>query len=128
MFDIGIQEIIVIVIVALLVFGPKRLPELSRTIGKGLSELKRAVEDTKYQVDRELREAELSETQRIFQTDSSVEKVPAESTEDQKTFQDSEKEEKIAETEETGTSDSHQNESETIYPDQKESVHGDNES
>ena len=58
MFDIGMQEIIVIIIVALLVFGPKRLPELSRTIGKGLSELRRAVEDAKYQVDRELREEE----------------------------------------------------------------------
>ncbi len=58
MFDIGMQEIIVIIIVALLVFGPKRLPELSRTIGKGLSELRRAVEDAKYQVDRELKEEE----------------------------------------------------------------------
>jgi len=58
MFDIGMQEIIVIIIVALLVFGPKRLPELSRTIGKGLSELRRAVEDAKYQIDRELKEEE----------------------------------------------------------------------
>lgn len=58
MFDIGMQEIIVIIIVALLVFGPKRLPELSRTIGKGLSNLRRAVEDAKYQVDRELRAEE----------------------------------------------------------------------
>jgi len=58
MFDIGMQEIIVIIIVALLVFGPKRLPELSRTIGKGLSELRSAVEDAKYQVDMELNEEE----------------------------------------------------------------------
>lgn len=58
MFDIGMQEIIVIIIVALLVFGPQRLPELSRTIGKGLSDLRRAIEDTKYQVDRELRAEE----------------------------------------------------------------------
>jgi Tat protein translocase TatB subunit len=58
MFDIGMQEIIVIIIVALIVFGPKRLPELSRTIGKGLSDLRRAIEDAKYQVDRELREEE----------------------------------------------------------------------
>ncbi len=58
MFDIGMQEIIVIIIVALLVFGPKRLPELSRTIGKGLADIRRAIEDAKYQVDRELREEE----------------------------------------------------------------------
>lgn len=76
MIDIGIQEIIVIIIVALLVFGPKRLPELSRTIGKGLSELRRAVEDAKYQVDRELREEE----KLILQEDKKEdrEKPPAE--------------------------------------------------
>ncbi|NIR25464.1 MAG: twin-arginine translocase TatA/TatE family subunit, partial [Gammaproteobacteria bacterium] len=34
MFDLGIQELVVIFVVALLVFGPKRLPELARTMGK----------------------------------------------------------------------------------------------
>ncbi len=61
MFDIGLQELIVIFIVALLVFGAKRLPELGRTIGKGLSEIKRSIEEAKEQVDRELREAEYQE-------------------------------------------------------------------
>ncbi len=58
MFDIGMQEIIVIIIVALLVFGPNRLPELSRTIGKGLSQFRRAVEDAKERVESELKEEE----------------------------------------------------------------------
>jgi Tat protein translocase TatB subunit len=40
MFDIGTQELIIIFIVALLVFGPKKLPEIGRTLGKGLRELK----------------------------------------------------------------------------------------
>ncbi len=61
MFDIGLQELIVIFIVVLLVFGPRRLPELGRTIGKGLSELRRSIEEAKYQVDRELKEAEFEE-------------------------------------------------------------------
>jgi len=56
MFDIGIQELIVIFIVALLVFGPKRLPELGRTIGKGMAELKKAVHGVKEQMDSELRD------------------------------------------------------------------------
>lgn len=56
MFDLGIQELIVIFIVALLVFGPKRLPELGRTIGKGIGELKRAVHGVKEQMDSELNE------------------------------------------------------------------------
>lgn len=43
MFDLGTQELIVIFIVAFLVFGPKRLPELGRTLGKGIRELKAAM-------------------------------------------------------------------------------------
>lgn len=56
MFDLGIQELIVIFIVALLVFGPKRLPELGRTLGKGMAELKKAMHGVKDQMDAEMRE------------------------------------------------------------------------
>ncbi len=56
MFDLGIQELIVIFVVALLVFGPKRLPELGRTLGKAMGELRRAVQGVKEQVDSEVRE------------------------------------------------------------------------
>jgi TatA/E family protein of Tat protein translocase len=47
MFDLGTQELIVIFIVAFLVFGPKRLPELGRTIGKGIRDLKTAMRGVK---------------------------------------------------------------------------------
>lgn len=47
MFDLGTQELIVIFIVAFLVFGPKKLPELGRTLGKGLRELKSAMHGIK---------------------------------------------------------------------------------
>ncbi|MEW6675681.1 MAG: Sec-independent protein translocase protein TatB [Nitrospirota bacterium] len=56
MFDIGMQELIVIFIVILLVFGPKRLPELGRALGKGLAELKRALQDVKEQVETEFKD------------------------------------------------------------------------
>ncbi|HBH61312.1 MAG TPA: twin-arginine translocase subunit TatB [Nitrospiraceae bacterium] len=51
MFDLGTQELIVIFIVAFLVFGPKRLPELGRTLGKGIRELKHAMRNVKDSID-----------------------------------------------------------------------------
>lgn len=56
MFDLGIQELIVIFVVALLVFGPKRLPEIAQAMGKGLAEMKRALSGVKEQIDSELHE------------------------------------------------------------------------
>ena len=43
MLDLGTQELIVIFIVAFLVFGPKKMPELARTLGKGMKQLKTAM-------------------------------------------------------------------------------------
>lgn len=54
MFDLGLQELVVIFVVALLVFGPKKLPELARTMGKGVAQLKRAMSDIKSEVDEEV--------------------------------------------------------------------------
>ena len=42
MFGIGPMELVLILVVALLVFGPKRLPELARTLGRGLGEFRQA--------------------------------------------------------------------------------------
>lgn len=51
MFDLGTQELIVIFIVAFLVFGPKKLPELGRTLGKGIRELKEAMRGVKESIE-----------------------------------------------------------------------------
>jgi TatA/E family protein of Tat protein translocase len=62
-FDIGLQELIIIFLVALLVFGPKKLPELAKTLGKGLGDLKRAFQDVKDHV-----ETEFDETNKTIDT------------------------------------------------------------
>ncbi len=58
MFDLGMQELIVIFVVALIVFGPKRLPELARSMGKAMGQLRSAVSDVKTEVEKEIRMAE----------------------------------------------------------------------
>lgn len=54
MFGIGMPELMVIMVVALVVLGPKRLPEIARALGKGLAEFRRATSD----VNEELRKAQ----------------------------------------------------------------------
>jgi sec-independent protein translocase protein TatA len=44
MFGIGIQELIIIAIIALIVVGPKKLPDLAKTLGKGFSEFRKAAD------------------------------------------------------------------------------------
>jgi TatA/E family protein of Tat protein translocase len=44
-FNIGPTELIVVLMIALIVFGPKRLPEIGRTVGKSLREFRRASQD-----------------------------------------------------------------------------------
>ena len=45
MGQLGFQELLIIFVIALLVFGPKKLPELGKSLGKGLREFKKATED-----------------------------------------------------------------------------------
>lgn len=56
MFGIGPLELTVILVVALLVMGPKKLPELARTLGRGLAEFRRASNDLKRSIDMDLEE------------------------------------------------------------------------
>lgn len=54
MFGLGVPELIFILILALLIFGPKRLPEIGRTLGRGMSEFRKASNDLKRTINVEL--------------------------------------------------------------------------
>jgi TatA/E family protein of Tat protein translocase len=56
--SIGAPELILIFIIALLVFGPKKLPELGRALGRGISEFRKATNELKVTLEREVAEDE----------------------------------------------------------------------
>jgi sec-independent protein translocase protein TatA len=55
MGSLGMQEIIIIFVLALIVFGPRKLPELGKTLGKGLAEFKKASNELKQTWEDEVR-------------------------------------------------------------------------
>ena len=54
MGNLGIPELLFIFVIALLVLGPKRLPEVGRSLGKGLTELRRATNGLRDSIQREM--------------------------------------------------------------------------
>ncbi len=55
MFGIGMTEMLIIAALALIILGPKKLPDLARSLGKGFAEFKRATNDLKSTIDLEMK-------------------------------------------------------------------------
>jgi sec-independent protein translocase protein TatB len=62
MLDVSFWEITMILLVALLVFGPEKLPEAARTAGKWVGRIRRLIQTVQQDIDRELRLQEIKET------------------------------------------------------------------
>ena len=61
---IGMPELIVIMVIALIIFGPRKLPELGRSLGRSLNEFKRASNELKHTLDEEIRVEEQRSAER----------------------------------------------------------------
>ncbi len=61
---IGMPELIVIMVIALIIFGPRKLPELGRSLGRSLNEFKRASNELKHTLDEEIRVEEQKSAER----------------------------------------------------------------
>lgn len=58
MFNIGLPELLIIVAIALIVFGPNKLPELAKAFGRAMREFKKATEEVKESFEAETKELE----------------------------------------------------------------------
>lgn len=64
MFDVGVSELALIAVVALIVLGPERLPRAARTIGAMLRRLRSSWSNLRYEIDREIAADELKRSLR----------------------------------------------------------------
>jgi TatA/E family protein of Tat protein translocase len=66
--SIGMPELIVIFLIALVIFGPRKLPELGRSLGKSLAEFKRASNELRSTLEEEIRVEERTEAAKTHST------------------------------------------------------------
>jgi TatA/E family protein of Tat protein translocase len=62
MFGIGFQEMLIILVVVLIFFGPKRLPDLAKSLGKGIAEFKKASEEVRKGIEDAVKEESVTGT------------------------------------------------------------------
>ena len=78
MLGIGMQEIIIILIVALIIIGPKKLPDLARALGRAMGEFRRAADDLKDNLDINGMKADKEKLMReITQNQLNLDNIPA---------------------------------------------------
>ena len=73
MFGIGLPELLVIMVIAVVFIGPKKLPEIARSLGRGMNEFRRATQDIKQSFDVEAD---------VISPGTTLETLPAKPTQD----------------------------------------------
>jgi TatA/E family protein of Tat protein translocase len=76
MFGIGFQEMLIILVVVLIFFGPKRLPDLAKSLGKGIAEFKKASEEVRKGIEDVVKEESAEGTTKPPEDLSSYGKAP----------------------------------------------------
>jgi sec-independent protein translocase protein TatA len=66
--SIGPAELLLIFVIALLVFGPKKLPEIGRSVGKAMREFKKTSEEIKGRIEEEIEASEIKDIRKDIQT------------------------------------------------------------
>ena len=77
--SIGMPELMIILVIALIIFGPRKLPELGRSLGRSLKEFKRASNELRNTLDEEIRVEEERSTQRQRPSEPAVPRMGDES-------------------------------------------------
>lgn len=67
--NIGFPELILILVIALLIFGPKKLPEIGKSIGRAIAELKRASNELKESIEDEIRAEEIKKFEETLESE-----------------------------------------------------------
>ena len=77
MGPIGMPEMVVIAVIALIIFGPRKLPELGKSLGKSIAEFKRASNELKNTREDEIRTEELQDARKSAQIPPAASVAPA---------------------------------------------------
>lgn len=67
--NIGFPELLIILLIALLIFGPRKLPEVGKNIGRALREFRRASDELKDRIENEIRAEDLRDLQEELRKD-----------------------------------------------------------